>query len=130
MPMDKDLMTDQSPQPADTPTVEPAFHDYSHEVRPAHSKPVRGLLIAVGGASAGLAVTALFAPLVPAMPFVVLAGACFARASDRFYNQLLNHPKLGPLIYKARTSDHWAWYVGGRTFEILVGAPRLRGADR
>lgn len=123
-------MTDQPAPPDAGPPEAPAFRDYSHEVRPVTSKVMRGLLIGVGSVSAGLAVTALFTPLVPAMPFVVLAGACFARASDRFYNWLLNHPRLGPLIYKARTSEHWAWHVGGRTFEILVGAPPLRGADR
>jgi len=114
-----------NPLPDATPPAE-GFRDYSHEVRPARSRTARGLLMALGSASATLAVAALFTPFIPAMPFVILSGACFARASDEFYNRLLNHPRLGPLIYKARTSGHPAWRIGGRTFELLVGAKPLR----
>jgi uncharacterized membrane protein YbaN (DUF454 family) len=38
----------------------------------------------------------------PATPFFLLAAACFARASARFYNWLLNNPTFGPTIVEWR----------------------------
>ncbi|HSH06658.1 MAG TPA: YbaN family protein, partial [Burkholderiales bacterium] len=38
----------------------------------------------------------------PATPFLLLAAACFARASERFYNLLLNNPTFGPTIREWR----------------------------
>ena len=35
---------------------------------------------------------------LPTTPFVLLAAACFARSSDRFYNAMLNHRIAGPII--------------------------------
>jgi uncharacterized protein len=44
----------------------------------------------------------IFLPLVPTTPLLLLAAACFARASTTFYNALLNHPYLGPPIRQWR----------------------------
>lgn len=37
-------------------------------------------------------------PLVPTVPFLLLATFCFARSSERLHNWLITHPKLGPPI--------------------------------
>lgn len=37
-------------------------------------------------------------PILPTVPFMLLAAFCFARSSERAYNWLINHPRLGPPI--------------------------------
>jgi uncharacterized membrane protein YbaN (DUF454 family) len=36
--------------------------------------------------------------VLPTTPFLLLAAACFARSSPRFYYWLVNHKRLGPWI--------------------------------
>ena len=59
---------------------------------------MRLLLIAIGWGSVVLAVIGIFLPLLPTVPLLLLAAACFARSSERFYHWLVTHPRLGPLI--------------------------------
>lgn len=40
----------------------------------------------------------LFLPLVPTVPFLLLAAFCFARSSQRLHDWLVNHPTFGPPI--------------------------------
>jgi uncharacterized membrane protein YbaN (DUF454 family) len=50
----------------------------------------------------GLGIAGAVLPVLPATPFFLLAAACFARASARFYNWLLNNPTFGPTIREWR----------------------------
>lgn len=56
------------------------------------------LLIACGWTSLGLGAAGLVLPVLPTVPFVLLAAACFVRASDRRYRWLVSHPVFGPHI--------------------------------
>ena len=58
----------------------------------------RNCILAVGFIATGLAILGIFLPLVPTVPLLLLAAACFARSSERFHHWLLNHQKLGPMI--------------------------------
>lgn len=59
---------------------------------------LRTLLIGTGWLSVALGVLGIFLPVLPTTPFLLLAAACFARSSERFYQWLVSHPRLGPWI--------------------------------
>jgi uncharacterized membrane protein YbaN (DUF454 family) len=56
------------------------------------------LLSVCGWTSLGLGAAGLVLPVLPTVPFVLLAAACFLRASDRRYRWLVSHPVFGPHI--------------------------------
>lgn len=59
---------------------------------------MKTLWFTFGCLTVALAVMGIFLPLLPTVPFLLLAAFCFARSSDRAHSWLLNHPKLGPPI--------------------------------
>jgi hypothetical protein len=63
-----------------------------------NNRVLRGLLTLAGLFCTALAVLGIFLPLLPTVPLLLLAAACFARGSERFHNRLLEHPRLGPMI--------------------------------
>ena len=50
----------------------------------------------------GLGVLGIFLPLLPTTVFLLLAAACYARSSERFYLKLVNSPWLGGYIRNQR----------------------------
>lgn len=52
----------------------------------------------IGCLSVALGVIGAALPLLPTVPFLLLAAFCFARSSARVHDWLLNHPRLGPPI--------------------------------
>lgn len=59
---------------------------------------MRWLLIVCGWLSIAGGVVGIFLPLMPTVPLLLLAAACFARSSERFHTWLVEHDHLGPLI--------------------------------
>nr|WP_243846836.1 YbaN family protein [Sphingomonas japonica] len=43
-----------------------------------------------------------FLPVMPTVPFVILAAFCFARSNPKFEAWLLDHPHFGPHIHAWR----------------------------
>ena len=69
-----------------------------------HSKNriVRIILIISGSISLGLGVIGIIIPILPTTPFLLIAAACYARGSDRFYYWLLNNRCFGGYIQNYR----------------------------
>lgn len=65
-------------------------------------KLIRYLLIAAGTLSVGLAVLGIFLPMMPTTPFLLLAAACYAKSSEKFYNWLISHKWFGSYIKQYR----------------------------
>jgi uncharacterized membrane protein YbaN (DUF454 family) len=61
-----------------------------------------GYLIA-GFVSLALAALGLLLPLLPTVPFVILAAFCFARGSPALERKLVEHRTFGPHIHAWRT---------------------------
>ena len=65
---------------------------------PHRSRWVRGLLWLVGTVSLALAALGVVLPGLPTTPFVLLAAACYAKASPRLHRWMLNHRWMGPML--------------------------------
>lgn len=59
---------------------------------------LRWILICIGWISIAGGIVGLLLPLVPTVPFLLLAALCFSRSSQRFHSWLVDHKHLGPLV--------------------------------
>lgn len=59
---------------------------------------VRWCFLLLGMLFTAIAVLGIFLPLLPTVPLLLLAVACFSRSSEKCHSWLLNHNHLGPLI--------------------------------
>lgn len=62
----------------------------------------RQLYLAGGIASVGLGVIGAFLPIIPTVPFLLLAAFCFARSHPVWEQRLLDHPRYGPSLREWR----------------------------
>jgi len=60
------------------------------------------LLIIAGTLLVGVGILGIFVPVLPTTPFLLLAAACYARSSQRFYHWLLNNRWFGSYIRNYR----------------------------
>lgn len=68
---------------------------------PLHrSRVVRAVLLVAGTLCLLLGLIGIFLPVLPTTPFVLLAAACYARASKRFHDRLLANRTFGPMIHE------------------------------
>ena len=74
-------------------------------------KIVKALYFTGGTISLILGIIGIVLPILPTTPFLLLAAACYARSSEKFYNWLLNNRILGSYIRN---------YIEGRGMPIKV----------
>jgi hypothetical protein len=97
--------------------------DYSAEMNKHDSPAVRALFVILGTLFVLLGIAGAFLPVLPTTPFMLLAAGCYARASTRFYNWLLNNPAFGPTILEWRRHRSIPWRV--KLTAILLMATTL-----
>ena len=98
---------------------------------------IRWVWIGGGTFFVGLGIMGIFLPLLPTTPFLLLAAACYARGSKRFYNWLLNNRWFGNYIKNYREgkgiplktkilSISLLWATIGYSTVFVVGIPFVR----
>lgn len=65
---------------------------------------MRALWAGIGLTALALGFVGVVLPLLPTVPFLLLAAFCFARSSDRLHDWLLAHRLFGPMIEDWRRS--------------------------
>lgn len=65
---------------------------------PLPAAPVRWMLLCVALASLALSVLGIFLPVLPTVPFLLVAAWAAARSSPRLSGWLENHPRFGGMI--------------------------------
>lgn len=61
-------------------------------------KLVRAVFLTLGLGFVALGFVGVFLPVLPTVPFLILAAGCFARSSERLEAWLLDHPRFGPML--------------------------------
>lgn len=54
--------------------------------------------VCLGAFSVVLGIVGIFLPVMPTVPFMILAAFFFSRSSPRLHQWVLNLPKLGPVV--------------------------------
>lgn len=110
---------------------------------------IRALLWSAGVIALVLGIIGIFLPGLPTTPFVLLAAACFVRASPRAYTWLLNHKVFGPslrdwekhhsiprkakylaLLMMAFSVSMSLWYFNGRPWiQLTIFLAAVSGAS-
>ena len=78
----------------------------------------RALWFTCGAIAMLLGLIGLFLPLLPTVPFLLLAAMCFSRSSRRCERWLLDHPRFGPPLRNWR--EHRAVSLGVKRFTTLM----------
>jgi hypothetical protein len=95
----------------------------AHDDRGPEAARLRIFYLIGGFLAVALGVIGVVLPLLPTVPFMILAAYCFARSSPRFEAMLLENPSFGPHIVRWR--DHGAISRRGKqaaTLGFIVSA--------
>jgi uncharacterized membrane protein YbaN (DUF454 family) len=87
----------------------------------AKSDFVRVALLVLGTLFLATGTVGIFLPLLPTTPFFLLAAACYARSSKRFYHWLLYNRVFGSYIRNYREGKGIALRVKVLTLALLWG---------
>lgn len=86
----------------------------------------------IGGSSLGLGTLGIFLPLLPTVPFYLLAAFGFSKSSTRMHNWMLNHKVFGPdiqnwnknrIIHRRAKLMASAGMAGSFILALVLGVP-------
>ncbi len=86
----------------------------------------RGLWTALGIVAAGFGIVGLALPVLPTVPFMILAAFAFGRGSPRLRRWTIEHPTFGPPVRRweedgAISRRHKTYAVVGMSASMLLG---------
>lgn len=67
-------------------------------IMPIKNRFLKAIMKVAGALSVLLGILGIFLPLLPSVPFFLIAVACFARSSRKLYDWLLNNRLIGRYI--------------------------------
>jgi uncharacterized membrane protein YbaN (DUF454 family) len=102
------------------PPADPTLTPDQPAAAPDRSRPLRIAFAVIGTIALAIGVLGIVLPILPTTPFLLLAAACYARASTRLYGWLLGQSALGPIIARWRESGSLAPGVKVRAIVIVV----------
>ena len=76
--------------------------DNPDRVKISRNPFIRTLWFLLGGLFVGIGSIGVVLPGLPTTPFMLLAAACFARSSERFYDWLISNPLFGEEVRRYR----------------------------
>ena len=88
------------------------------------SRLAKMLYTFAGGLALLLGVIGIFLPVLPTTPFILLAAACFAKASPRVHQWMLQHPLIGPMLrnwQEHRSLTRGTKYVAIISMVLMLG---------
>lgn len=59
---------------------------------------IRWVWLGIGWMAVGLAIIGAILPIMPTVPFLIVAVWAFARSSPRLRDRILNDPRFGPML--------------------------------
>lgn len=95
---------------------------------------IKYLWILAGFVSLALGIIGIFLPLLPTTVFILLAGFCWAKSSERLYAKLSAHPTFGKMLsdwQQRRAMPRYAKYLAVGMMVLSVGGLFFRfwGSD-
>lgn len=93
---------------------------------------IRYVWLGVGGLFVALAIIGIALPVMPTVPFLLVAAWAFSRSSPRLRRKILNHPTYGPPVRSwqergavGRLAKIWAVVAmaSGVALSLFIGMP-------
>jgi hypothetical protein len=77
------------------------------------------LLLVAGSLALGLALIGIVVPVLPTVPFLLVAAYCYARGSERFYRWLVCNRVFGPHLNRYMRGEGVSWKVKAASVTLL-----------
>lgn len=79
----------------------------------------RGLLLIAGSLALGLGLIGVVVPVLPTVPFLLVAAYCYARSSERFYRWLICNRVFGAHLDRYLRGGGISWKVKASSVTLL-----------